>query len=90
MSRAGDAPTHQADLRNRDADAPADHRQDVVLGRGGHHLYGEVREASAGATWKTNGGIASERCGLSDAHSKLSPVPTITGVISLGSEEGEG
>lgn len=40
----GDAPTHQAD-QEQDADAPADHRQDVVLGRGGHHLHGEVREA---------------------------------------------
>ena len=40
----GDASTHQAD-QEQYADAPADHRQDVVLGRGGHHLHSEVREA---------------------------------------------
>lgn len=39
-----DPPTHQAN-QEQYADAPTDHRQDVVLRRGCHHLHGKIREA---------------------------------------------
>lgn len=37
---AADQPDHE-----EHAHAERDHQQDVVLGRGGHHLHGQVREA---------------------------------------------
>ena len=62
----GDASTHQAD-QEQYADAPADHREDVVLGRGGHHLHGEVREAVQTVA------SPSERCGLSRCPLETAP-----------------
>lgn len=39
-----DPSTHQAN-QEQYADAPTDHRQDIVLRGGSHHLHGKIREA---------------------------------------------